>query len=129
MQDKLDKLLKNSHSPYSHVCVSAIAVDKNGKEYEGVNVENASYGGTICAERAAILHAISMGVKSKDFKEINLTSSLDKPLYPCGLCLQFIAETFDENAKINVWYKGKKEENTIKDLMPKAINKGSFGWE
>lgn len=129
MQDKLNKLLKDSYSPYSQVKVSAIVIDKKGNEYKGVNVENASYGGTICAERSAILNAISNGVKVHNFKEINLTSSLDKFLYPCAICLQFMSETFDQDTKINVWHNGKKEENTLKDLLPKAINKGSFGWK
>ena len=57
MQEKLIKLLDNSYSPYSRFRVAAIAVMKDGKEFPGVNVENASYGASICAERSAILSA------------------------------------------------------------------------
>ena len=72
MKDKLLKLLENSYSPYSKFRVSAIAVMKDGKEFCGVNVENASYGAAICAERSAIVSAISAGYKRYDFRELNL---------------------------------------------------------
>ena len=63
MKDKLIKLLNNSYSPYSNFRVASIVVMNDGKEFSGVNVENASYGATICAERSAILSAISAGYK------------------------------------------------------------------
>ena len=129
MQEKLNTLLNNSYSPYSGIKVAAIVIDNKSNEYEGVNVENASYGATICAERAAILNAISHGAEVGSFKEIHITSSLKKHLYPCAICLQFMSETFNSNTTINVWCDNKKEVNLLKDLLPKAINKGSFGWK
>ncbi|MDE5538947.1 MAG: hypothetical protein K2J20_00470 [Bacilli bacterium] len=66
MREKLVKLLDNSYSPYSKFRVACIAVMKDGKEFPGVNVENASYGASICAERSAILSAISNGYKRYD---------------------------------------------------------------
>lgn len=75
MIEKLRELLKNSYSPYSNFAVSAIAVMKDGKEFNGTNVENASYGAGICAERSAILSAISNGYKKYDFKELNIMVS------------------------------------------------------
>ena len=69
MIEKLLELQNNSYSPYSNYKVSAIAVMKDNKEFYGVNVENASFGATICAERSAILSAISNGYKKGDFKE------------------------------------------------------------
>ena len=68
MKEKLIKLLDNSHSPYSKYRVSAIVTMKDGKEFSGVNVENASFGATICAERNAILNAITNGYGKGDFK-------------------------------------------------------------
>lgn len=68
MKEKLIKLLENSYSPYSHFRVAAIVVMQDGKEFNGVNVENASYGASICAERSAILSAISSGYKKGEFK-------------------------------------------------------------
>ena len=65
MKEKLENLLKNSYSPYYHFPVSAIVVTKDGKEFCGVNVENAN-GTSICAERNAIANAIAAGYKKGD---------------------------------------------------------------
>ena len=70
MQEKLLRLLNNSYSPYSHFRVAAIVVTKDGQEFSGVNIENASYGATICAERVAITNAIANGVKKCDFRDM-----------------------------------------------------------
>ena len=70
MKEKLINLLNNSYSPYSKFQVAAIVVMKDGKEFSGVNVENTSFGATICAERSAIVSAISNGYKKGDFKEL-----------------------------------------------------------
>ena len=70
MREKLIKLLDNSYSPYSNFKVAAILITKDGKEFYGVNVENASYGASICAERSAIVSAISNGYKKYDFENI-----------------------------------------------------------
>lgn len=80
MKEELIKLLDNSYSPYSKYAVSSIVVMKDGKTFRGVNVENASYGATVCAERIAIFNAISAGYKRYDFKEIyvmNATTKID----------------------------------------------------
>ena len=71
MKEKLLKLANNSYSPYSHYRVATILIMKDGKEISGVNVENASYGSSICSERSAIVSAISMGYKKGDFKELH----------------------------------------------------------
>ena len=63
MKEKLLELHKNSYSPYSNFAVSAILVMIDGKEFNGVNVENASYGAGICAERTAIVSAVAAGYK------------------------------------------------------------------
>ena len=67
MYEKLLNLLNNSYCPYSNFRVSAIAIMNDLKEFSGVNVENASYGACICAERSAIVSAISNGYKKGDF--------------------------------------------------------------
>ncbi len=81
---------KNSYAPYSNVTVSAALLCANGEVFKGVNVENASFGGTICAERSAIVSAVSSGIK--DFKAIAISSNLDEFISPCGICRQFIHE-------------------------------------
>ena len=78
MREKLVSLLKNSYSPYSHFRVAAIVIMKDGREFHGVNVENASYGATICAERSAILSAISAGYKKGDFQELYVMCDNEK---------------------------------------------------
>ena len=98
---KLKELLKNSYSPYSHFPVAAIVVMKDGREFCGVNVENASYGATICAERSAILAAISNGYKKYDFKELYVMVGSGKVGLPCFLCRQVISEFFDKDALIH----------------------------
>ena len=75
MQEKLNKLLENAYAPYSNYQVACIVVMKDGKEFNGVNVENASFGATICAERVAITSAIAHGYKKNDFKEIYIMLS------------------------------------------------------
>lgn len=127
MYKELMELLNNSYSPYSNVKVAAILVTKDGKKYKGVNVENASNGGTICAERSAIVNAISNGEKGSDFKEIHLISSMDFCLYPCGICRQVMTEFFENDLKIFVWNKNETYEQTnIKELVPHKVEKGFY---
>lgn len=75
--NKLQELLKKSYSPYSKFQVSAIAVDNNDNEYEGVNVENASFPCTVCAETLALSASVLRGSKPGTFKEIHILSSSD----------------------------------------------------
>ena len=91
--------LKNSHSPYSKFQVSACLVGKSGKIYTGINVENASYGAAICAERTAITKAVSEG--EKQFELIVITSSGENYAYPCGICRQVMVE-FSPDMKVIV---------------------------
>lgn len=119
MIEKLKKLNENSYSPYSHFKVSAIAVMKDGKEFGGVNVENASYGATICAERSAILSAISNGYKKGDFEKIYVYVNEPKASTPCFVCRQVLCELFEKDKQvICVNNKGEETIYTIKELCP-----------
>ncbi len=119
MIEKLRELQNNSYSPYSHYKVSAIAVMKDGREFVGVNVENASYGATICAERSAILSAISNGYHKGDFKELYVMVSSEKVGMPCFLCRQVISELFDKDCMIHcVTIDGKIEDYTVSQICP-----------
>ncbi len=119
MIEKLIELQKNSYSPYSHFAVSAIAVMKDGKEFYGVNVENASYGATICAERSAILSAISGGYKKGDFKELYVMVSSGEIGMPCFLCRQVITELFDKDCIIHCCStKGDQQDYTVAEICP-----------
>lgn len=81
---------QNAYVPYSHFHVGACLVDDKGNRYLGCNVENASYGAAICAERTAVTKAVSMGAQK--FQAIAITSDSDQPTYPCGICRQVLVE-------------------------------------
>eukprot|EP00128_Syssomonas_multiformis_P010346 Colp12_sorted_trinity150504_noHs@11097 len=82
---------KMSYSPYSKFRVGAALLTTEGKVFTGCNVENSSYGLCLCAERTAIVKAVSEGVR--EFRAIAIASDMtDKFCSPCGACRQFIAE-------------------------------------
>lgn len=119
MKDELIKLLDYAYAPYSNFHVSAIIEMKDGKYIPGVNVENASYGAAICAERNAITTAIAMGYTKGDFKNIYIMVSGEKLSMPCFICRQVITEFFDEDSKVILIGKnGEREEYTVKELCP-----------
>ena len=119
MKEKLVKLLENSYSPYSNFQVAAITVMKDGKEFPGVNVENASYGASICAERSAILSAISNGYKKNDFDALYVMCNNTKIGMPCFVCRMTISELFEKNRKIICMNpNGEEEVHTVEELCP-----------
>ncbi|MGZ3782457.1 MAG: cytidine deaminase, partial [Pseudobdellovibrionaceae bacterium] len=82
---------KRAHAPYSHAYIGAAVLMSDGSIHNGCNVENASYGGTVCAERVAVFKAVSEG-SAKQILEILVVSDAEKPWPPCGFCRQVIAE-------------------------------------
>ncbi len=120
MKERLLELAKNSYAPYSNFRVASILVMNDGKEFYGVNVENASYGASICSERSAIVSAVSAGYKKGDFKELHVMCVDSNKISTCCFnCRQVISEFFDENAKIYCYDKnGDREEYTVKELCP-----------
>ena len=122
MREKLEKLLNNSYAKYSGYCVSAICVMNDGKEYSGVNVENASYGATICAERVAITNAITQGYKQGDFKELHVMVKSDRLGSPCFVCRQVISEFFDMDCLVKLYSNNEEKEFTVKELCPYPFN-------
>ncbi|HBG50095.1 MAG TPA: cytidine deaminase [Cyanobacteria bacterium UBA9971] len=108
---------QNAYSPYSKFKVGACVLYEDGNAYTGCNVENASYGLTLCAERTAISSAIADGQKSK-IVAIAIYSPNAKLCYPCGACRQWIAE-FSKDASIIVENaEGKPQIFSIKELLP-----------
>jgi len=119
MKKKLINLLNNSYSPYSKFRVAAIAVMKDGREFNGINVENASYGATICAERVAITSAIAAGYKKNDFEELYVMCDNEKIGTCCFICRQVISEFFEESKKITMMTPdGQVLIKTVSDLCP-----------
>ncbi|MBQ3494896.1 MAG: cytidine deaminase [Clostridia bacterium] len=117
--------LKNSYSPYSNFKVSACLLAKSGKVYTGNNIENATYGATICAERTAITKAVSEG--DKEFELIVIVCSGEDFAYPCGICRQVMVE-FSPDMKVIV---AKSQEDyrvhTASELLPHFFSLKSEG--
>ncbi len=90
--------MKNAYAPYSKFPVGAAVIDDKGRIFTGSNVENASYGLTMCAERVAVFSAIANGANS--IKGVAIFSKNTNPIYPCGACRQVISEFSDKNATI-----------------------------
>lgn len=127
MKEKLEELLNNSYSKYSHFRVSSIVVMKDGREFSGVNVENASYGATICAERSAMVSAISAGYKKNDFESIFVMVDSDKISSSCFLCRQMMSELFEKDKIITFMNKhGDSQKYTINELCPIPFDEGDL---
>ena len=108
---------KNAYVPYSHFPVSAVLVSLQQEIYTGVNIENASFGLTNCAERTAIFKAVSEGVR--DFSELIIYGQTEKPISPCGACRQVMAEFFHKDLKVTLVAKDKSTvEMTVGELLP-----------
>lgn len=118
------KAMKYAFSPYSNFRVGAALLAKDGTVYTGCNVENASYGATLCAERVAMVKAISEGKRS--FQSIAIVSSGGDFTFPCGMCRQVLAEF---GLDIIVFVEDQKEikQFTMADFLPHAFTSSSLG--
>lgn len=106
-----------AYAPYSKFRVGACLIDGDGKLFTGCNVENSSFGLTICAERTAYTKAISEGAK-KPFKAIVVASDIqDRWIYPCGACRQFGSE-WGNHTVILVKPDRTHKEFTMQDILP-----------
>ncbi len=81
---------QNAYAPYSGFAVGAALLDSHGTIFTGCNVENLSFGLTICAERGAVMQALA--ANSRSFVALAIVADSDTPLSPCGVCRQFLAE-------------------------------------
>lgn len=111
--------IKNAYVPYSKFRVSAVLELKNGEIYKGINVENASYGLSNCAERSALFSAYSNGVKKEDIKQLLVYTDKEHFVSPCGACRQVMRELIEDDAPI-IFANSKGEMKTVlnKDLLP-----------
>lgn len=126
MREKLEELLKNSYAKYSNYRVACICVMQDGKEISGVNVENASYGATICAERNAITNAITLGYSKGDFKEIHIMVDSGKIGMPCFMCRQVISEFMENDTKVLVYSKNEMKEYLVSEICPYPFNEDNL---
>jgi cytidine deaminase len=123
-EDKLVETAKaarlQSVAPFSNFMVGAALQTKAGKVFTGCNIESASYGLTVCAERVAIWKALSEG--ERDFTDLVVVADTETLTPPCGTCRQIIWE-FAKHAKIVLAnLQGQREERSIKELLPSAFD-------
>jgi cytidine deaminase len=123
-EDKLVETAKaarlQSVAPFSNFMVGAALQTKAGKVFTGCNIESASYGLTVCAERVAIWKALSEG--ERDFTDLVVVADTEMLTPPCGTCRQIIWE-FAKHAKIVLAnLQGQREERSIKELLPSAFD-------
>lgn len=111
--------MQNSYSPYSGLKVGAAFICDDGRIFAGTNIENASYGLTVCAERCALGCAVSAG--AKNIKSLILISDSDKIITPCGACLQVLSEFAEDLKIICINNSGARQETTLKEIFPKSF--------
>ena len=109
---------EHAHCPYSRYRVGAALETGDGRVFVGSNVENASYGLTICAERAAVVSAVSAGVRN--FRRIVIASDSEPPAPPCGACRQVLAE-FGSELEVESVGPLQARRWTLRELLPDAF--------
>jgi cytidine deaminase len=111
---------ENAFAPYSKFRVGAAIEDAAGRIHTGCNVENATYGLTVCAERVAVFKAISEGVSK--FRRLAVAADTDRLTPPCGACRQILWEFCGDIEIALVNPRGKTEIHRLKDLFPKPFD-------
>ncbi len=118
LRNKAIDASKRAHSPYSKANVGSAVETSDGKIYLGCNIENASFGGTVCAERVAIWKAVSEG--HMKMKRIYVYTKDGWP--PCGMCLQVMTEFADGNLEVTFGNEaGKETTKKLKELLTNAF--------
>ncbi|MCD6413491.1 MAG: cytidine deaminase [Elusimicrobia bacterium] len=113
--EELKKRIKKSYSPYSKFRVAACLVTRKRKKYFGVNIENASFSLTLCAERVAAGCAVEEG--DTDFKKLYILTDSKRPELPCGACRQFLAEFNPKLEIISFSAAGKRKKTKLNDIL------------
>jgi cytidine deaminase len=111
---------ENAHAPYSKFRVGAALEDTSGRVHTGCNVENATYGLTLCAERVAVFKAISEGARA--FRRIAIAADTETLTPPCGACRQILWEFCGDIEIALVNLRGKCEVLRLKELFPRAFD-------
>ena len=108
---------EHAYAPYSHFAVGAALRTKGGRVFTGCNVENVSFGLTICAERVALGAAVSAG--ERDFEALAVVADSKEPVTPCGACRQVLAEFSMTLAVCSANLEGAVYESSIAELLPR----------
>ena len=123
MDSLIDTALRareQAHAPFSKFKVGAALLDDGGHIYTGCNVENATYGLTVCAERVAVFKAISEGARK--FRRIAVAADTPVLTPPCGACRQILWEFCGDIEVILTNLQGKTESLRLKDLFPRPFD-------
>lgn len=120
MKKKLQQLLNHSYTPYYKYPVASIIVMKDGKEFNGVNVETSSPASGICAERNALYSSIAEGYTKGDIKEIHVMSKTEDDCWPCFICRHAISDLCDKDVKIysHTYSDSRVVVHTVEELCP-----------
>ncbi len=110
----------NAHAPYSYFLVGAALEDKDGRVYQGCNVENATYGLSVCAERVAVWKAVSEG--AREFQRIAVVADTDVLTPPCGACRQILWEFCGDIEVTLANLQGKTETLQLGALFPRPFD-------
>ena len=114
-----------AYAPYSNFCVGAALLTKSGKIYTGCNVENAAFGSTICAERTALLKAISEGCR-EGWTAIAIAGTGEDYCWPCGACRQMLYEFAPELRVLAARGDGQYVEEELSRLLPHGFGPKSL---
>lgn len=117
-------VIENAYVPYSDFPLAAALLTKEGKIFTGVNIENAAFGSTMCAERTAVFKAVSEGYT--EFEALLLLSDTKKPVTPCGACRQVINEFSKDLDIIMTTYHNGEIIKKNSELLPGSFNKGDM---
>jgi cytidine deaminase len=111
-----------AHAPYSDFKVGAAVECADGRVFTGCNVENSSYGLSLCAERVAIFKAVSEG--ARDFRRVAVIADAFAPVRPCGACRQVISDLFPRDAEVVMAnLRGEVEIMRISELLPAPFDR------
>ena len=115
------EVIGNAYAPYSGLRVAAAVRGASGRIYRGVNVENSSYGLTVCAERVAVFNAVTNG--EREIVEVLIVSTSRRPIPPCGACLQVLSEFAKPDTRIYSVSLPTKQARMwrLGELMPEAF--------
>ncbi len=117
-------MLRKAHAPYSNFKVGAALESVSGEVFTGCNVENASYGLTICAEQSAVAHAVARG--HSRFRRLVIVTASRRAVPPCGACRQVLAE-FADNMDIISFGSEENAQWRLRDLIPDAFSMNEWG--
>ncbi len=130
LYEKAKEAFDNAYAPYSHFKVGASLLTKDGKIINGCNVENSSYGLSICAERTCLFKAYSKGIRKDDIVCFLILAETNRPVSPCGACRQVMTELMNLNTKV---YLTNLMKDTITytcgDLLPYSFNSDDLKYE